>query len=42
MRNRLALVMLSLVAAFTFSAASLGQSNGQAPAQPAAAKAQGA
>jgi hypothetical protein len=40
MRNRLAVVIPALVAALTFSADLLGQSNGQAPAQPAAAKAQ--
>jgi len=42
MRDRLAVVMLSLVAALTFSTALLGQSNSQAPAQPAQANAQGA
>jgi hypothetical protein len=42
MRNRLAVVILALVAALIFSAALLGQSNGQPPAQPAAAKAQSA
>jgi hypothetical protein len=40
MRNRLAVVMPVLVAALTFSAALLSQSNGQPPAQPAAQKAQ--
>jgi hypothetical protein len=40
MRNRLAVVIPVLVAALAFSAASLGQSNGQTPAQPAAANAQ--
>ena len=42
MRNWLAVATLSLVAALAFSAALLGQSNGQAPAQPAAAKEQSA
>ena len=42
MRNRLAVVLLALVAALTFSAALLGQSNSQSPAQQAAAKAQSA
>jgi hypothetical protein len=40
MQNRLAVVIPTLVAAFTFSAALLGQSNGQSPVQPAAPKAQ--
>jgi hypothetical protein len=42
MRNRLAAVIPTMVAALTFSAALLGQSNGQIPPQPAAAKAQSA
>ncbi len=42
MRNRLAVVLLALVAALTLSAALRGQSNGQSPAQQAAAKAQSA
>jgi hypothetical protein len=42
MRNRLAVLILSLVTVLTSSAALLGQSNGQAPPQPATAKAQGA
>jgi hypothetical protein len=40
MQNRLAVVISALVAALTFSAAFLGQSNGQPPTQSAAAKAQ--
>jgi hypothetical protein len=40
MQNRQAVVIPALVAALTFSAALLGQSNGQPPVQPAAAKAQ--
>ena len=40
MRYRRAVVTLSLGAALTFSAALLGQSNGQLPARPVAAKAQ--
>jgi hypothetical protein len=42
MRNRLAVLILSLVAVLASSAAFLAQSNGQAPARPAAAKAQSA
>jgi hypothetical protein len=42
MRKRLAVVIPALAVALIFSAALLGQSNGQAPAQPTAAKAQGA
>ena len=42
MRNRLRVVMLSLVAAFAFSSALLGQNNGRTPAQPPMAKAQNA
>jgi hypothetical protein len=42
MRKRLAVVIPALVVALTFSAALLGQSNGQAPAQPTVAKAQSA
>jgi hypothetical protein len=38
MRNRPAVVTLSFVAALIFSAELLGQNNGQAPSQPAAAK----
>jgi hypothetical protein len=40
MRNRPVLMISALVAAWTFSATLLGQSNGQAAAQPPAAKAQ--
>ena len=42
MRNRIAVLTLSLVAALAFSSALLAQSNGQAPTQPAGAKAQSA
>jgi hypothetical protein len=42
MRNRLRVVTLSLVAAFAFSSALLGQNNGRTPAQPPMAKAQNA
>src|ERR1035437_6375839 len=42
MRNRLAVVPLSLVAALAFSFTLLGESNGQAASQPAGAKSQSA
>jgi hypothetical protein len=42
MRNRLAVVMLALAAALTFTAASLAQSNSQTPAKAAAPKTESA